>query len=113
MYGLQWVIGSQYLHFSDNGKKVSGTIAEDEADDIDETHDKMKVYKNGSRKGKPYREILQISCIKLHIKRFIYNYLFSCIMNMSTKIRVTIFVFVGLIMCSSATSEHEFGLDEV
>ena len=37
-----------------------GTIAEDEADDIDETHDKMKVYKNGSRKGKPYREILQI-----------------------------------------------------
>ena len=27
-----------------------GTIAEDELDDIDENHDKMKVYKNGSRK---------------------------------------------------------------
>jgi hypothetical protein len=34
-----------------------GTIAEDEADDIDENRDKMKVYKNGSRKGKPYLRI--------------------------------------------------------
>ena len=34
-----------------------GTIAEDEADDIDESRDKMKVYKNGSRKGKPYHRI--------------------------------------------------------
>ena len=34
-----------------------GTIAEDEADDIDEGRDKMKVYKNGSRKGKPYHRI--------------------------------------------------------
>jgi hypothetical protein len=34
-----------------------GTIAEDEADDIDEKPEKMKVYKNGSRKGKPYLRI--------------------------------------------------------
>jgi hypothetical protein len=43
--------------FLGSWEEAMGTIAEDEADDIDETHDKMKVYKNGSRKGKPYHKI--------------------------------------------------------
>ncbi len=34
-----------------------GTIAEDEADNIDKDRDKMKVYKNGIQKGKPYFKI--------------------------------------------------------
>jgi hypothetical protein len=46
--------GPNMYQFLGIGEEGNGTIAEDEADDIDENRDKMKVYKNGTQRGKPY-----------------------------------------------------------
>ena len=40
--------------FLGSGEEGGGTICEDEADNIDEDHDKMRIYKNGYTTGIPY-----------------------------------------------------------
>ncbi len=55
--GSSGLTAANIYEFLGGKEEGMGTIAEDEADDIDESRDKMKVYKNGSRKGKPYHRI--------------------------------------------------------
>ena len=54
--GSSGLTAANIYEFLGGKEEGMGTIAEDEADDIDESRDKMKVYKNGSRKGKPYHQ---------------------------------------------------------